>query len=99
MTKILTYEAGNLVQVYGSLFESVVFGTGKVLYGINIDSRPEGCRIILKTFTKGKPEICFINASTFERCCELIDTFCNTTSDIGVKWYPDKYYKPTEELS
>jgi len=86
------------LQSYDSIFESVVFGTGKILHGINFDVRPEGCRIILKTLTKGKPEVCFINASTLEGCLETLYAFCHTTTNMGIKWKPDQYYKPSETV-
>lgn len=66
----------------------------RVLYGVNFDFRPDGARIILKVTNNGRGEIAFINASTLERCFEVLEAFITTNSDVGVKWKPDKYYQP-----
>lgn len=67
---------------------------GRVLYGVNFDFRPDGARIILKVTIGGRGEIAFINASTLERCFEVLEAFITTNSDVGVKWKSDQYYQP-----
>lgn len=99
MASELFYSSATQVDVFSRLFESVAFGQGRVLYGINLDVRGDGCRIILKTFTDGKAEICFINASTLDRCCEVLDSFLTSNASSGVKWKTDMYYKASESAS
>lgn len=76
-----------------TLVECIAFSTQRNLYGYNVDFRGSGARIILKAHTNGRAEIAFINASTVERCVEVLDAFLHTTAKTGVEWRPDKYYK------
>lgn len=74
------------------LRSSIAWNHGRIMYGFNIDVRDSGCRFIIKTFTKGRAEICFINASTIERCLEVLEAHLYSNANVGVKWKPDKYY-------
>lgn len=80
--------------LFDALFEEVAYNHGRVLYGLNFDVRTAACRVILKTYTDGRAEICYINASTLERCLEVLNAFLNTNSTTGVEWMKDQYYKP-----
>jgi len=76
------------------LSEYIAWHHARVLYGINFDVRPSGARIILKTLTAGRAEIAFINASTLERCLEVLESYLTSDANVGVQWKPDKYFKP-----
>ena len=91
---IVQKQTGWLLDGYDGICKSVALGHSRVLYGINVDVRPSRARIILKTFTGGRAEIAFINASDIERCLEVLEAFVTTNANVGVKWKPDKYYQP-----
>lgn len=94
MAHFTLYNGESQIDTFEALAKSIGFSQKRSLYGINLDIRPEGCRIILKTYTDGKAEICFINASTFDRCSEVLTAFLESNADTGVKWRTDMYYKP-----
>jgi hypothetical protein len=81
-------------EAYYRLGEYIGWHYGRVLYGVNFDFRADGCRIILKATRGGRGEIAFINASSSERCFEVLEAFVTSDADVGVKWKTDKYYKP-----
>jgi hypothetical protein len=81
------------LDAFATLYESVAFNHRRILYGLNYDVRDGNVRIILKTYTNNRPEICFINASTFEQVLDVLEAFLITNNKTGVDWKPDKYYK------
>jgi hypothetical protein len=94
MATFTTKATEALIDGFDGLFKTICYADGRLLYGVNIDARASECRIILKTFTNGRPEIAFINATSLERCIEIIEAFVDTNNKTGVVWRPDKYYKP-----
>lgn len=97
MPHSIFFNAQLWLRCFDQMHESVAFSHSRRLYAINMDVRPGGCRIILKAFTNNRPEIAFINASTPERCCELLDAWFSTKAKMGIDWKPDKYYRPDSE--
>jgi len=75
------------------LQEIVGHSHGRGLYNFSIELRDDRSRIMLKTYTSGRAEICFVNASTLDNCIEVLSAFLDTTNNVGVKWTEDKYYK------
>lgn len=94
MNTVTSNATSKIILGYDGICKSIAYNHGKLLYGINLDVRPDGTRIILKTLTRGRGEICFINASSLERCLEVLESFVETSSAVGVQWKPDKYFKP-----